>query len=522
MNWKTVDLRALLRSRVQEYRQSVLEFRQGVLELRRNSPAWIHKNLFNNWYNSALTVLMAGLTALLAYFGFRYLFVTANWEPITSNLTLLMIGTFPRSQQWRIVVQLLLLAAAAGIFWGASIGAARDRAKQAGLDFSVERVRRVIGRWSALFLLLGAMLFLTRTLQPLLLTVAAIFILFMLRAVIRRVGSTWRSGAWILGYVCLMVAWQVVSGTQGSAWWWAAGLLALLCLRLASNLSEIFPRNAAVRIIFASGSYRFLLSLSAIAVGTALGYLVYLPLNFSGVGWDKWSGFHLNLTAAAISIVAAFPLGMLLALGRRSQLPVVRWCSISYIELVRGVPLIGLLFVGNSMLGFFIDVSTKTDNALFIFDGFDWVLEFFRDTSTPLSQVTRAVAVMTIFTSAYLAEIIRGGLQAVSRGQVEASQAVGLSPRQTTQLVVMPQAITAVIPSLVGQFISLLKDSTLLSVIAVLEILRVRQNIHSQSDYTTMGIAETLVFIAFALWAFAFTMSRESQKLEKKLGVETR
>lgn len=522
MNPKAADSRALLRSRVLEYRQRARELRQSVLELRRSAPGWMHKNLFNNWYNSALTILLAGLTALLAYFGLRYIIITSSWEPIRSNLTLLMIGTFPRNQQWRIVVQLLLLAAAAGIFWGASIGAARDRAKQAGLDFSVESLWRVFRRWLALFLLLAAMLLLTETFLPLIISMAAILIMVLLRSVVRRVGSLWRSGAWILGYICLMVAWQVVSGTQGSAWWWAAGLLALLCLRLASNLSEIFPHSTALRTIFANAMLRFLLSLSAIAVGTALGYLVYLPLNFSGVGWDKWSGFHLNLTAAAISIVAAFPLGMLLALGRRSQLPVVRWFSISYIELIRGVPLIGLLFVGNSMLGFFIDVSSKTNNALFVFDGFDWVLEFFRDTSTPLSQVTRAVAVMTIFTSAYLAEIIRGGLQAVSRGQVEASQAVGLSPRQTTQLVVMPQAITAVIPSLVGQFISLLKDSTLLSVIAVLEILRVRQNIHSQADFTTLGIAETLVFIAFAFWAFAFTMSRESQKLEKKLGVETR
>lgn len=483
---------------------------------------WMRKNLFNSWYNSALTVLLAGLTALLAYYGLRYLIFTSTWEPVRSNLTLLMIGTFPRSQQWRIVVQLLLLAAAAGIFWGASIGAARDRARQAGLDFSVESLWRVLMRWWALVLLMGVLLLLTETILPLIITTSSILIMVVLREAIRQVGAVWRSGAWILGYVCLMAAWQVVSGTQGSAWWWAAGLLALLCLRLASHLPEIFHHSVALKNIFANGFLRFLLSLSAIAAGTALGYLAYLPLDLDGVGWDKWSGFHLNLTAAAISIVAAFPLGMLLALGRRSQLPVVRWLSISYIELVRGVPLIGLLFVGNSMLGFFIDVSGKTNNSLFVFDAFDWVLEFFRDTSTPLSQVTRAVAVMTIFTSAYLAEIIRGGLQAVSRGQVEASQAVGLSPRQTTQLVVMPQAITAVIPSLVGQFISLLKDSTLLSVIAVLEILRVRQNIHSQADFTTLGIAETLVFIAFAFWAFAFTMSRESQQLEKKLGVETR
>ena len=129
---------------------------------------------------------------------------------------------------------------------------------------------------------------------------------------------------------------------------------------------------------------------------------------------------------------------------------------------------------------------------------------------------------MTIFTSAYLAEIVRGGLASLSRGQLEAGQAIGLSTTQNTRLILLPQAITAVIPALVGQFISLLKDSTLLQVIAVTEILKVRAIVHEQQTFLTLGFAETLVFIGFAFWAVAYTMSIESQRLEKKLGVGTR
>ena len=129
---------------------------------------------------------------------------------------------------------------------------------------------------------------------------------------------------------------------------------------------------------------------------------------------------------------------------------------------------------------------------------------------------------MSLFTAAYLAEVIRGGLEATPRGQTEAGQSVGLSPWQITSRIVMPQTLRASIPAIVGQFISLLKDSSLLSIIAVSEILRVRSSVHSQGAFTTLGTAETLVFIAFAFWAFAFTWSRESQRLEKHLGVGER
>ncbi|NKB41380.1 MAG: ABC transporter permease subunit [Ilumatobacter sp.] len=169
-----------------------------------------------------------------------------------------------------------------------------------------------------------------------------------------------------------------------------------------------------------------------------------------------------------------------------------------YIELIRGVPLISLLLMGQFFIGFFVN------------------------SDTPLSNVTRATTAITMFSAAYIAEIVRGGLQAVDKGQTEAGQALGLTAAKITRLLVLPQALRAVIPAMVGQFISLFKDTSLLSIIAILEFLGVREIIHAQEAFRGFGIAETLVYVAFGFWAFSFTMSRESQRLERRLEVGDR
>jgi general L-amino acid transport system permease protein len=135
---------------------------------------------------------------------------------------------------------------------------------------------------------------------------------------------------------------------------------------------------------------------------------------------------------------------------------------------------------------------------------------------------TKSLVVITMFSSAYIAEIVRGGLQAVPTGQTEAGQAMGMSPAKITRLLVLPQALKAVIPAMVGQFISLFKDTSLLTIIGVLEFLGVREIIHAQPDFRGFGLVETLVFVAFGFWAISFTMSRESQRLERSLDVGAR
>ena len=215
---------------------------------------------------------------------------------------------------------------------------------------------------------------------------------------------------------------------------------------------------------------------------------------------EEWGGFLINVYIAIISIVLAFPLGVLLALGRKSSLPIIRLISTTYIELVRGAPLFGLLLLAGVALEFFIP-SEIAPGATF-----------------------RAITVFTMFTAAYLAEIIRGGLQSISKGQTEAGKALGLPTVKIIFLITLPQALRNVIPAQIGQFISLFKDTTLAgAALSMLELLKVGEAITKQDAYLGQGLVyESLGFVALLFWVGSYVMSRESQRLEKKLGVGIR
>ncbi|HJR18657.1 MAG TPA: amino acid ABC transporter permease [Actinomycetota bacterium] len=219
-----------------------------------------------------------------------------------------------------------------------------------------------------------------------------------------------------------------------------------------------------------------------------------------GVGYGQWGGLLLTLFLAVAGIALSFPLGVLLALGRRSKLPVVRAICVGYIEVIRGVPLLALIFMGTFAIGFLLPSNVRTPDV-----------------------VTRGLIALIAFTAAYVAEIVRGGLQSVPRGQIEAAKAVGLSPLKVTRLIVLPQALRAVIPALVGQFISLFKDTSLIAVIGITELLGVARFVTKQPDFLAQGLeAETLVFVSFIYWVGAYWMSRESRRLELRLGVGVR
>ena len=235
----------------------------------------------------------------------------------------------------------------------------------------------------------------------------------------------------------------------------------------------------------------------ALAVFAGLVAAYVLLTSFGGVPWDAWGGLLLTLFLAVGGIALSFPLGVLLALGRRSTFPAVRLICIVYIELVRGVPLITVPFMGAFALGFFLPPDADRPGA-----------------------VTRALVALVAFTAAYVAEIVRGGLQSVPKGQIEAAQAVGLSPLKTTRLIVLPQALRAVIPGLVGQFISLFKDTSLVTIVGLTELLAVAELAPKQPDFLGQGLfVETLLFVSFVYWAGSYWMSRESQRLEVRLGV---
>ncbi len=213
-----------------------------------------------------------------------------------------------------------------------------------------------------------------------------------------------------------------------------------------------------------------------------------------------WGGFLINFYMAIIAIVLCFPLGVLLALGRKSTLPVVRLISTTYIELIRGAPLCVLLLLAGVALEFFIPSEVAP------------------------GSVFRAVTVFTLFTAAYLAEIVRGGLQSIPKGQLEAGKALGLSTVKITFLITLPQALRNVIPAQIGQFISLFKDTTLAgAALSIVELLKVSEAITKQDDFLGQGyIYEALAFVSLLFWVGSYVMSRESQRLEKRLGVGQR
>ena len=236
-----------------------------------------------------------------------------------------------------------------------------------------------------------------------------------------------------------------------------------------------------------------------------LAFLVTLVLllGFGGSTWlppigtDQWGGLLLTFMLAIVSIVISFPLGVLLALGRRSSLPAVKIFSILYIELVRGVPLITILFMAQIMVPLFLPAGLRIDN------------------------VVRAMVAFTLFTAAYEAENVRGGLQAIPSGQVEAAQALGLNEVFVTLFIVLPQALRLVIPTTVGLFISLFKDTTLATIVALLEILGVGRSVLAQPQFLGYQ-TEVYAFIAAVFFVFCYAMSYASYRIEAALGVGKR
>ena len=212
----------------------------------------------------------------------------------------------------------------------------------------------------------------------------------------------------------------------------------------------------------------------------------------------RWGGLMLNLMVAAVGIVASFPLGVLLALGRRSNLPVVRLFSTLFIELVRGVPLITILFMGSLLLPLFLPENVRID------------------------RVIRAMIGITLFSAAYMAENVRGGLQAIPEGQYDAARAIGLNGPLTMLLIVLPQALRLVIPAIVGQFIALFKDTTLLIIVGINEILGIGKSIVLGNPEWVTAHMEVYVFIALLFWVFTYAMSYSSRRLERALGVGKR
>ncbi|MFM4804915.1 amino acid ABC transporter permease [Aeromonas bivalvium] len=286
-------------------------------------------------------------------------------------------------------------------------------------------------------------------------------------------GACWlfiesRFGQYIYGFYPVDQRWRVNIVFAGMA-----GLLALL----------IWPRTP----------HKGWLALFTLLVFPCIAFvLLHGGLGLSQVETNLWGGLMLTLVLAVVGIAVALPFGILLALGRRSHMPIISSLSTVYIEFWRAVPLITVLFMASVMLPLFVAGEVEFDKLL------------------------RALIGIIMFQSAYVAEVVRGGLQAIPKGQYEAGDALGLSYWKVMGLIIMPQALKITIPSLVNTFIALFKDTSLVLIIGLFDLLAISKV--ALADPQWLGFStEAYVFIALIFWMFCFGMSRYSIYLERKL-----
>ncbi len=217
-----------------------------------------------------------------------------------------------------------------------------------------------------------------------------------------------------------------------------------------------------------------------------------------GLQGEFIGGLNLTFLLAIAGLAISFPIGILLALGRTSSMPIFRLLSTGYIETIRGVPLITVLFFGNLVINRFLPREVELDD------------------------VVKAIVAIALFSAAYLAENVRGGLQSIPKGQYEAAKAMGLSTVQMTVFITLPQALRSVIPAIVGQIISLFKDTSLVAIIGLADFLRVARDIVPNQPASLGSLQESLLFAMVIYWIFTFNVSRASLRLERKLGVGER
>lgn len=383
---------------------------------------WVRKNLFSTWYNGVLTVISGAIVFFVLRGAWIWVFQTADWTAVTSNLKLLAVGQYPPDLVGRVGFNVLLISFLFGLSWGVWGRVVATFARAVGVSVTA---------------------------------------LALLPVGTEILGLDLR--AWLLGNVALLGIGGLLGRsrfvtTQGLALAW------VLAIGMTGLLLGGFGRTGSLR----------------------------------SVDFDLIGGLLLTFLLALVGIVASFPIGVLLALGRRSSLRMISIFSTLFIELIRGVPLVSILFMASLIFPLFFPQEFRVD------------------------RVVRALLGMIVFSAAYMAENVRGGLQSVPEGQIEAAKALGLSGPLTTLLIVLPQALRAVIPAIVGQFITLLKDTTLAVIVALNEILGIGKSIILGTVEFLGRQAEVYLFIAAVFWVFTFSMSYASRRLEKALGVGVR
>jgi general L-amino acid transport system permease protein len=421
--------------------------------------AWLRKNLFRSWFDTLLTIVVG---VGLVWFGIQFvgwLTSDAQWIVITDNFRGIMQGLYPIDQGWRLVVAVIMVMILAGLSWGVW-----------GRMFASASV--ILGVGALIFIAVplidpqrlghfgNQMIPLLRALQlPILATLASMAIGYALGRGIRTIN-------------------RKLAGRVVSALWLLSIPATFILVRGLSPQSSTLP---------------------------------VVPTN-------QWGGLLLTFMMAFIAIVCSFPIGILLALGRtssgtvsrtfgedpslpqrlanwwRSQghYPIIKVFCVVYIEFMRGIPLVTVFFAANYIVPFALGIQ-----------------------SNEIDAAVKAMVGLTLFEAAYIAEIVRGGLQAMPPGQMEAAKAVGLNSIQAISLIILPQALRVVIPALVGQFITMFKDTSLVVLVGLLELLGTVQSLVSRPEYSESD-REALLFTGLVYFVFSYGMSLAARQLERR------
>jgi len=415
---------------------------------------WMRRNLFGDVPNALMTIVGAYLAFTVAAYVLNWAVFNAVWEAenrrecldavgrsgacwpgVIAWMPNLIYGLYPKDQVWRINSGFLTL-----VLWV--------------IPLWMPRVTSKVG-----------------------IGVTAVLLFPML-------ASYWFLGGekgWLWSAV-------IALGLAGFVWVWATALSETLRGRtIGQTILLTLGQGAAPE-----GAQRQTRRLAAVAL-FLLCLAVISQWSLSTVSTRQWGGLFLTLVISGIGITFSLPAGILLALGRRSKMPVIALLSTAFIELFRSVPLITILFMFNTMMPLFMPEGTN------------------------VNQLLRAIVAVCLFAAAYMAEVIRGGLQAIPRGQYEAASSLGLGFWQTTQLVVKPQALKIMIPTIVGNFIGLFKDTTLVSIIGLFDLMSMSRAVGEDSRRLGLFI-EPFFFVTLIYFVFCFAMSSYSIGLEKKLG----
>ena len=461
---------------------------------------WMAKNLFSSPFHSVLTVIFGAFALWLIWDMFDWLVLRASWtgvdrtacnQPnagqcwplIAAKFPQWIYGFFPIDERWR--VNLCFLLGVIGL-----------------VPMMIPSVPHKF--WNAIFLLVAypliALILLSGGHFGIELgTYLRVAVLLLLTAVALPLASFGAQDGISRNRVALILTGLAVIV------WLAGFFFTSPALTIAGLPVAVLPLLVGL-LIGAAGVFSIVVSLAggsraglinwAIASAGLMAAMLLLDVDFGlvPVETDQWGGLTVTLVIAVTGIVVSLPIGILLALGRRSEMPVVRMFSVVFIEVWRGVPLITVLFMSSVMLPLFLPPGISFDKLL------------------------RVLIVTIIFISAYMAEAIRGGLQAIPRGQYEGAMALGLSYWQVMSKIILPQALKISVPNIVSNFIGLFRDTTLVSVVGLFDLLGIVRIGLKEALWTSPSTTPTgYLTVALMFWVFCFAMSRYSMFIEGRL-----